>query len=90
MNSSNTNKLCNSIYKKADKLTRGTPLTITGWFLLLTLLSVPLLLGFSYAGYKLNSQLIELQSKTNGMEHTTNYKQLHKHEKRLEHATKST
>ena len=51
-------------------------LTPFGWFLFLTLFLVPFMLG--WAAYNFNEELIELQSKTNGMEHTTNYKQLHK------------
>ena len=66
-----------SIYKKLDKLTRHTALTPLGWFIAFILLATPIILGFSYAGYKINSQLIQIQSRTNGMEHTTNYKQLH-------------
>ena len=73
----NTQNSTERLYRELEKLTRGTPLTLTGWFLVFILLSVPILLGCSYAGYQVNSQLIELQSKTNGMEHTTNYKQLH-------------
>lgn len=74
----NTKSLADCLYSEAEKLTRGTPFTLTGWLLIITLLSVPLLLGFSYAGYQLNTQLIKLQSRTNGMEHTDNYRQLHK------------
>ena len=77
----NTKSLSDRFYRELEKLTRDTPFTMTGWLLIITLLAVPLLLGASYAGYKINSQLIELQSKTNGMEHTTNFKQLHKGDK---------
>ena len=52
-------------------------LTPFGWFLFLTLFLVPFMLGWVW-GYQTQDKLIELQSKTNGMEHTTNYKQLHK------------
>lgn len=47
-----------------------------GWFLFFTLVLVPFMLGFVW-GYTTEDKLIELQSKTNGMEHTTNYQQLH-------------
>lgn len=80
MNIQNNTSLSDFIYKKLEKLTRGTPLTMTGWTLLLILLAVPLLLGCSYVGYTVNSELIQIQSQTNGMRHTTNYEQLHKHE----------
>lgn len=70
--------LADHIYSEAEKLTRGTPLTLHGWLIVLILLATPLLLGFSYVGYQVNSELIELQSKTNGMEYTTNYQQLHR------------
>ena len=76
-----TKSLTDRIYREIEKLTRDTPFTMTGWLLILTLLAVPLLLGFSYAGYQINSQLIQLQSRTNGMEHTDNYHQLHKGDK---------
>ena len=68
------------IYHKFERFTRGTPLTVTGWLLVIILVTVPLLLGCGYAGYQVNTELIELQSKTNGMEHTDNWKQLHKSE----------
>ena len=77
----NTKSLSDRLYRELEKLTRGTPFTMTGWLLILTLLAVPLLLGASYVGYQINSQLIQLQSRTNGMEHTDNYHQLHKGDK---------
>ena len=42
-------------------------LTPFGWFLFFTLIIVPFVLGF-VGGYTTQDQLIELQSKTNGME----------------------
>ena len=69
--------MTNKIYQSLDKLTRHTALTPLGWFIAFVLLATPIILGFSYAGYTINSQLIQIQSRTNDMEHTTNYKQLH-------------
>ena len=74
-------KLFNRIYGGFEKFTRDTPLTVTGWVILLILISVPLMLGTAYAGYQFNSELIRLQSRTNGMDHTTNYQLLHRGEK---------
>ena len=79
----NTKPLTERLYKELEKLTRDTPFTMTGWLLIITLLAVPLLLGCSYIGYTVNSQLIELQSRTNGMEYTDNWHVLH-HEKHEE------
>ena len=62
------------IYDKLNKLPVFTPF---GWaviFLLLFIITVT----FAFIGHQINSQLIQLQSQTNNMEHTTNYKQLHK------------
>ena len=73
-----TNSLTNRIYRELERLIRDTPFTMTGWLLILTLLAVPLLLGSAYVGYQFNSELIRLQSRTNGMEHTTNYKLIHR------------
>ena len=58
-------------------------LTPFGWFLFFTLIIVPFVLGF-VGGYTAQDQLIKLQSKTNGMEHTDNYRQLHKAELQME------
>ena len=55
-------------------------LTPYGWFLFLTLMLVPFMLGF-IGGYATNTNLIDIQSKTNGMEYTTNWQQLHKAER---------
>ena len=52
-------------------------LTPFGWFLFFTLIVAPLMLGWAW-GNDMNGELIKLQSKTNGMEHTTNFEQLHK------------
>ena len=52
-------------------------LTPLGWFLFFTLIIAPLMIGMSW-GYCENTALIKIQSKTNGMEHSTNYEQLHK------------
>ena len=65
--------------KKFEKLTRHTPLTPFGWFVFFALVLVPLLLGF-VGGYTTQDTLLQLQSKTNGMEHTDNWEQLHKAE----------
>ena len=58
----------NTIYKKVDKLTNKTPLTPFGWFVITLIVAVPVMLGCAYVGYSFNSQLIELQSRTNGMD----------------------
>ena len=55
-------------------------LTPHGWFLFFTLMLVPFMLGF-VGGYHFNHRIIVIQSKTNGMEHTTNWQQLHKTER---------
>ena len=52
-------------------------ITPFGWFIIFTLFLVPLMLGWAW-GNEMNGELIWLQSKTNGMEHTTNWQQLHK------------
>lgn len=54
-------------------------LTPFGWFLFFTLVLVPFFVGF-VGGYVTQDTLIKLQSKTNGMEHTDNWEQLHKAE----------
>ena len=51
-------------------------LTPQGWLLFITLVLLPFILGF-VSGYSVEDSLIKIQSRTNGMEHTTNYKQLH-------------
>ena len=52
-------------------------LTPLGWLLFLILIIAPFMIGWAW-GYSTNSTLIKLQSRTNGMEHTTNFEQLHK------------
>lgn len=68
--------LIDRIYNRLDRLPYYTAY---GWAIILAVmfLLVPLLLGSAYTGYTFNSTLIQLQSRTNGMEHTTNFKQLH-------------
>ena len=63
--------------KNNDNFFRDIYRTLTplGWFLIFTLIIFPFLLGWSW-GYYTNSELLKIQSKTNGMEHTTNFEQL--------------
>ena len=66
--------------RKFKKILRKLPiLTPYGWFIFITLVLVPFMVGF-VGGYVTQDTLIKLQSKTNGMEHTDNWKQLHKSE----------
>ena len=64
--------------KNNDNFFRDIYRTLTplGWFLLFSLIIFPFLLGWSW-GYHANSELLKIQSQTKGMEHTTNFKQLH-------------
>ena len=52
-------------------------LTPFGWFLFFALILAPLTIGCAW-GNDMNGELIKLQSRTNGMEHSSNYEQLHK------------
>ena len=66
--------------REFKKILRKLPiLTPYGWFIFITLVLVPFMVGF-VGGYVTQDTLIKLQSKTNGMEHTDNWKQLHKSE----------
>lgn len=68
----NSQKLTDRIYSEAEKLTRGTPLTLTGWLLFIILISVPLMLGCAYVSHDFFTKTYELTQHTNGMEHTDN------------------
>lgn len=52
-------------------------ITPFGWFVIFVLILAPLMIGWAW-GNEMNGELIWLQSRTNGMEYTTNWKQLHK------------
>ena len=51
-------------------------LTPFGWSLFFVLIVAPLMIGWTW-GYHVQSELLKIQSQTNGMEHSTNYEQLH-------------
>ena len=77
----NTKSLSDRLYRELEKLTRDTPLTLTGWLLFILLISVPIMLGCAYVSHDFFTKTYELTLHTNGMEHTDNWHQLHKGDK---------